>query len=246
MRIDEQVLAALSSATVSGNNVTLAGQLDRNLYTRTNKALEAAGGKWSRKAQAHVFPTDAAERIDQMLLTGSVDVPKDDFEFFPTPPAVVARVLELADIKPSLLVLEPSAGKGALAVPAAALRANVDCYELMPANYEFLCKLPGLGCVQPGDFLKAAPRGVYDRVVMNPPFSRQADIKHVLHALQFLRPGGLLVAVMSAGVTFRSDARTTAFRELVKERGGHIEPLSENSFKASGTGVNTVISVIPG
>jgi 16S rRNA G1207 methylase RsmC len=36
---------------------------------------------------------------------------------------------------------------------------------------------------------------------MNPPFARQADIHHVNHALKFLKPDGLLVSVMSAGVT---------------------------------------------
>ncbi len=247
MRIDEQVLAVLSSATVSGNNVTLSGQLDRNLYTRTNKALEAAGGKWNRKAQAHVFTTDAAERIDQMLLTGSVDLPKDEFNFFPSPPAVVARLLELAGIEGGMRVLEPSAGKGAIAYPCAAAGAIVDCYEIQQGNaFSLAMYAPNdLGKTKTADFLTVAPVAAYDRVVMNPPFLKQADIKHVTHALQFLRPGGLLVAVMAAGVTFRSDARTTAFRELVKERGGHIEPLPDNSFKASGTGVNTVIAVIP-
>ena len=33
--------------------------------------------------------------------------------------------------------------------------------------------------------------------------------------------------------------------EVKKRPGGRIEPLPENSFKASGTGVNTVVAVIP-
>ena len=95
------------------------------------------------------------------------------------------------------------------------------------------------------DFLTVEPEPVYDRVVMNPPFIKQSDIKHVLHAHKFLKSDGLLVAVMSAGVEFRTDARTTAFKNFLEERGGHIEQLPENSFKASGTGVRTVIAVIP-
>ena len=59
-------------------------QLDRNMYQRTNKVLEAAGGKWNRKAQAHLFDDDAFTRIDQIILTGQVEVPKDEFNFFPT------------------------------------------------------------------------------------------------------------------------------------------------------------------
>lgn len=245
MKVDDEVLAVLSAAETAGNNVVLTGQLDRKLYERTNKVLEAAGGKWNKKAKAHVFEAEAAERMDQIILSGMVEVPKDEFNFFPSPPAVVARLLELADIEHGMRVLEPSAGRGAIAVVCIEAGAAVDCFELMEANHAALERDDRLDKVVRGDFLEAAPEAVYDRVVMNPPFLKQSDIKHVLHAHRFLKPGGLLVAVMSAGIEFRTDARTTAFNAFVADRGGHIEPLPENSFKASGTGVRTVIAVIP-
>ncbi len=121
-------------------------------------------------------------------------------------------------------------------------------YELMPTNNQILqdLGLPSSNVNAPIDFLTVQPEPVYDRVIMNPPFCRQADIKHVTHALRFLKPnGGLLVSVMSAGVTFRQNKLTTDFRQLVEERGGVIEKLPEGSFKASGTMVETVIAVIP-
>lgn len=102
MRIDDEVLAVLSAAQTEGCNVFLPGQLDRKLYERTNKVLEAAGGKWNRKARAHVFAADASDRMAQIILSGSVEVPKDEFNFFPSTPAVVARLLELADIEPGM------------------------------------------------------------------------------------------------------------------------------------------------
>lgn len=245
MKIESDVLTVLSVAQAEGNNVVLTGQLDRQLYERTNKVLEAAGGKWNRKAKAHIFDGEAAARLDQIILSGSVDVPKDEFNFFPTPPQVVARLLELADVRYGMRVLEPSAGQGAIASACASLGARVDCFELMEANHRILNGDDRLEAVVLGDFLAQSVDPVYDRVVMNPPFLKQSDIKHVTHALSFLRPGGLLVAVMSAGVTFRNDSRTAAFRDLVTQRGGRIEKLPENSFKSSGTGVNTVIAVIP-
>lgn len=245
MRIDDEVLAVLSAAETTGNNLVLTGQLDRELYERTNKVLEAAGGKWNRKAKAHVFEAEAAERMDQIILSGLVEVPKDEFNYFPSPPAVVERLMDLAGVEHGMRVLEPSAGQGAIASACATAGAVVDCFELMEANHRILNNDDRLEKVVRGDFMEAAPDAVYDRVVMNPPFAKQADIKHVLHAHRFLTPGGLLVAVMSAGVEFRTDARTTAFKAFVDDRGGHIEPLPENSFKASGTGVRTVIAVIP-
>lgn len=245
MKLDDEVLAVLSRASVTGHALILTGQLDRKLYERTNKALEAAGGKWKRQAKAHIFESDAAERVEQMLATGEVAVPKDEFNYFPSPPAVVARLLQLADIKPGMRVLEPSAGKGAIAYACADAGAVVDCYELMESNFVALAGDQRLGPVRHMDFLAQAHEESYDRVVMNPPFMRQLDIKHVLHALKFLKPGGLLVAVMASSVTFRDNKLTQDFRDLVRARGGEIEALPEGSFKASGTAVNTVIVTIP-
>lgn len=250
MKVDNAVLNVLSASRCDGNSLFLSGQLDRNLYTKTNKVLEAAGGKWNRKAKAHIFDGSASDRVEQIILTGDVLVPKDDFEFFPTPSEVVRHVINFADIRDGMMVLEPSAGKGAIAKAAhdAAADVTVDMYELMPANNAELhalnLRLSAVG--EPVDFLTVQPNPVYDRVVMNPPFGRQADIKHVTHALKFLKPGGLLVSVMSYSVTFRENKLTSDFRELVNSRRGHIEQLPDGSFKKSGTMVSTVIAVIPG
>jgi 16S rRNA G1207 methylase RsmC len=149
-----------------------------------------------------------------------------------------------------MLVLEPSAGRGALAVAAnsAAVGVMVDMHELLPGNHRALIelKLPLSGVSEPGDFLQVEPKPIYDRVLMNPPFDKKrSDIHHVVHALKFLKPGGRLVAIMPSGVTFRDDALTRDFREIVEQRGGSIETLPEASFKQAGTMVNTVLVVIP-
>lgn len=245
MRVSDDVLQVLSTANVDGNSVVLFGQLDRKLYERTNKVLEAAGGKWNRKAKAHLFDGDASERIDQIILTGDVEVPRDEFEFFPTPPDIVDRLMELADVRPGMAVLEPSAGRGAIAFACANAGATVDCYELMEANRLALTADIRVRVVG-ADFMDGTIDTVYDRVVMNPPFARQADIRHVTRALEFIRPTGLLVSVMSAGVAFRNNGLTTDFRSMVESRGGFIESLPDGAFKSSGTMVRTVAVVIPG
>lgn len=245
MRIDQSVLAVLSNALADGNAVRLAGQLDRKLYERTDKVLNAAGGTWNRKARAHLFDGDAASRLDEIILTGEIVLPKDDFNFFPTPPSIVERMIDLADVQRGMKVLEPSAGRGAIALACAEIGAVVDCYELMDANFAELSSHTQLAYSQQADFLSIEPDPVYDRVLMNPPFMKQADVHHVMHAHKFLKPGGRLVAVMSAGITFRENRLTVSFRDLVQEKGGSTEPLPEASFKSSGTMVNTVIVVIP-
>ncbi|MFA5897777.1 MAG: methyltransferase [Hyphomicrobium sp.] len=245
LRVDNDVLAVLSRAETNGNALMLVGQLDRKMYERTNKVLVAAGGKWNKKAKAHLFEYEASTRVDQIILSGEVEVPKDEFNFFPSPPDIVARLMALADVQHGMRVLEPSAGRGAIAYACSEAGATVDCYELMEANFTALVKDARLGSVRHMDFLAQTPDPSYDRVVMNPPFAKQADIQHVLHALRFLKPGALLVSVMAASVVFRDNKLTQGFRDLIRERGGDIETLPDGAFKESGTMVRTVIATIP-
>ena len=71
--------------------------------------------------------------------------------------------------------------------------------------------------------------------------SSQSDIDHVVKALQHLNPGGILVSVMSAGVKFRQDKRTLAFKNKIGTYEHEIIDLPPGAFKVSGTGVNTII-----
>jgi predicted RNA methylase len=248
MRIAPEVLAVLSQCSVAGNAVHLPPvQLERKLYVRVNEVLEALGGKWNRKAKAHLFERDPAERLDDAIVTGEVDRPAD-FGFFQTPPELAARVQAEADVRPGMRVLEPSAGHGALICGLAGV--DVVAVELLPDNVRVLQGLHGkIGLasaltVVAGDFIGMSAGGLggpFDRVLMNPPFSRQQDIAHVLHAFSMLRPGGRLVSIMSGGVAFRQDRRTVAFRAEVAQHGGSIEPLPDGSFRSSGTDVRTVL-----
>lgn len=248
MRIDSEVLGVIGRAKVEGNQLFLTGQLDRNLYQRTDKVLQAAGGKWNRGKKAHVFESCAEGRIEQMLNTGDIIVPQD-FGYFPTPPNVVEMLIDLADIELGHFCLEPSAGQGAIALEVAAKSGNCQMVELLESNYLKLFELFSnhkeyTWLAVNKDFLTMEMPANFDRVVMNPPFEKQADIKHVLHAFKFLKPGGRLVSVMSASVKFRDNKLTKEFREFVKQHGGTIEELPAGSFKASGTMVNTVVVVI--
>jgi predicted RNA methylase len=245
MRIADNVLGVLDRADIDGNALRITdGQLDAKLYVAVAKVLTAAGGRWNRSAKAHLFAGNAADAIEPVILTGEVVSRKQITQFFPTPPAIVARVLLAAQIEKGMEVLEPSAGEGAIAGPVAAMGADVDVIEY---DLGFAATLAAAGFARAmlvADFLAVDPIANYDRVVMNPPFTKQADIAHVEHALGFLKPGGRLVAVMAAGVTFR-EGKAARFRDLVESRGGRIEPLPQNSFRTSGTDINTVLVTIP-
>jgi predicted RNA methylase len=246
VKVSTDVLQVLDRAETDGPRLILTGTLDRKLYTDTAKVLEAAGGKWNRKARAHLFDGDAADAIESVILTGEVVSRIQQFGYFPTPAPIVQELLDLAAVAPGMRVLEPSAGRGAIALAAAKAGAFVDCVEIQADHADAIndAHHPDVAVIV-GDFLATNPQPVYDRVVMNPPFARQADIAHVKHAWQALKPGGLLVAVMSAGVTFRQTAAAVAFRDWMETLGGELRALPEGAFRESGTGVNTVIAVIP-
>ncbi|WP_367198741.1 DUF4942 domain-containing protein [Amorphus sp. 3PC139-8] len=166
---------------------------------------------------------------------------------FPSPPAVVSRVLSEAQIAPGLSVLEPSAGKGNLALAAADAGAIVDCFEIQAVHADALATDPRIRSCQCRDFLDVDPAAYphrYDRIVMNPPFDRGWDIVHVLHALQFLAPGGLLVSVMSAGTEFREDRASRHFRSLLEDHNGTMWDLPAASFSEVGTNVHALLCVI--
>jgi len=246
MNIDSAVLDVLSNASMDGNSLKLTGQLDRSLYVATNKVLEAAGGKWNRKAQAHVFDGIAADIMDQIILTGTISNKKQELGQFFSPIAVVKRLLELAEIEQGMLVLEPSAGTGNIVRALIDAGAHVTAVEIDPNNCLVLQRdqaITGGIDILHGDFLIYNWPDKFERVVMNPPFAKNVAPAHVLKALTFLKPNGRLVSVMPSSVTFRTDRLNKMVRAAV-EAGGSIEALPENSFTESGTNVNTVIVTI--
>lgn len=211
------------------------------------RVVVALGGKW-RSRKGFVFPddVDAQELVRLALETGEILDPRKA-DFFATPAALADRVVALADIRPGDRVLEPSAGRGAiaLAVRRACPEARVICIEPLPDNRAVL-EAEGFELIGSDFLLEGDVVGAFDAIVMNPPFSKRADLVHVEHALHFLRPGGSLVAIMSAGAKYRDDKRGRAFRELVIDQlGGRFEDNPNGSFLESGTGVRTVTLVIP-
>lgn len=241
--LDDSVADVLRRSTIDGTAVKLpAGQLDRKLYVSVDKALRALGGKWNRGAGAHVFPDPIGDRLAGILDAGKV-TPPQAFGFFPTPPDLVDRLMELAEVEPHHLVLEPSAGHGAI---ADALLEVVDperlvLVELLPDNCAVLRRL-GFVSIE-GDFLATHLEPLFDRVVMNPPFERKQDIDHVTRAFSLLKPGGRLVSIMAAGVANQTDRKTVGFRALLDQH-GHYERNPEGSFKPSGTAVRTITVVL--
>lgn len=245
MRVDTEVMAVLDRGRAEGSAFYLAQErLDSKLYERTNKVLELAGGKWNRGKQAHVFAGSAEEALEPLLLTGEIADTKRDFQVFETPEGLAADVVRRADIKPGMYVLEPSAGSGRLAWSAACAGGRVTAVEVRKEALSAL-QSAALDSVFIADFLAhdRLPYRHFDRVVMNPPFAKGQDARHVTHALRFLKPSGRLVAIMGAGASTKT---TGAYRDLHAALRGfkhHFEPLAADAFRESGTLVRTVLLI---
>ncbi|MDQ0422315.1 hypothetical protein J2045_003363 [Peteryoungia aggregata LMG 23059] len=194
--------------------------------------------------------------------------PAKRYGFFPTPDAAAEEVFRKLNTWQSatndrLRILEPSAGTGQLARRAATVGNDlaewqrekfkdhrfdhaVDCIEIQPHLAHQLEAEGIYNRVTCADFLtvKPDPSRLYDRVVMNPPFDRERDIDHVMHAFEFLKPEGQLVAIMSAGTEFRETKKSIAFRDLMEKLGAEWSDLPAGSFAESGTYCNTGILVV--
>lgn len=221
------------------------GQLDRNDYLQVKKVLEGKGGKWKGgKVQGFVFSIDA-EKVLSSLAEGDMSNTKKDFQFYATPDDIADRLAaRLGDLEPGHRVLEPSAGAGALinAVHRRLSDVVVDCYELMPENRELLEKLDGTRLL--GDDFMMADIGMYDKIIANPPFTKNQDIAHVSRMWEHLAPGGQMAVIMSPHFEFASDKASKDFREFLESVDHDITHLEKGAFKKSGTDIKTLMLVI--
>ncbi|WP_136039967.1 LPD38 domain-containing protein [Photobacterium damselae] len=152
-------------------------------------------------------------------------------DFFPTPATIATDIVELASIEQGMSVLEPSAGHGMLA--DAALNAGGDVQTVEMAG-DLIDILEAKGHkVDGGDFMEYQPNKMYDRIVMNPPFSNDMDIDHVQRAYEMLKPGGRMVAIVSSMAGNRQNKKNKAFREWLDDLAAEEQMLPDDAFKAS-------------
>lgn len=161
------------------------------------------------------------------------------YQLFQTPPGLSDSLAGLLRLAPGARILEPSHGLGRLIdalVPfqpteIVAIDNAPECSaELFRQNRERVT-------LKQRDFLTVDPAelGLFDAVAMNPPFHMRADIRHIEHALKFLKPGGKLAAICLNG-----DKR----REAFEHRAAIWIDLEPGAFKEAGTNTPTAMFMI--
>jgi hypothetical protein len=122
----------------------------------------------------------------------------DNLQFYPTPPTLARRAWKKFKNTDFAKVLEPSAGKGdlALACPENGRSRKVvlpDCCEIDITKHPII-REKGLNVVG-FDFMQFSTGSIYSHIIMNPPFADGA--KHVLKAWDILWDGEI-VAIINA------------------------------------------------
>ena len=178
------------------------------------------------------------ERIANRHENGTAPRAVSAFNLFQTPSALAAELVAAAEIEPGQSVLEPSAGLGRLLLEilkhepgsVTAVEQSKDCARELFGNF------PGVRLME-RDFLTVSPDqlGAFDRVCMNPPFKMRRDLKHVFHALTFLRPGGILSGLCLAG---------PIREQKLKPICDTWKTIPAGVFRSEGTGVETVLFTI--
>ena len=253
MKISQNTLEILERCRIEGNVLYLPpGQLNRNDYEKVNKCIENIGGKWNRKAKGHIFDSDPSEAFDDMLLSGETTNMKKLFQFFPTPRAVAERMCDLAELTEDSIVLEPSVGKGSIADAVwdrgVAYLLGIELNQEMKSllNDKPYPTMVGIDFLEFAQEVKnGSIKQCFTHIIMNPPFSKQREIEHIMAAYELLVPGGILVSVVSNSPFWRKDAKSQDFRDWLNawESFEFLEEidLPAGAFKESGTMISTKI-----
>lgn len=233
VKIDPEVADILSRATIGSDILVLPPeQLERKLYEKVAKVIKLAGGVWKTNKKGFLFNSDPREKLGLALDSGVIVDEKKKRQAFYTPMAIANEVADIAYVS-GMAVLEPSAGDGNLV--EACLRAgaiSVDCIEIEKSCKE---KLEGpKRKVTIGDFMTIEPYDKFDRIVMNPPFTKGQYHKHIARALEWLYDGGRLYAIVPDTICLK----------LAALGAYDVRSFDAGAFKESGTNVRTKLICI--
>lgn len=220
-------------------------QIERKDYLDFAKDINFLGGKWKGgKTQGFAFDrpiNDIAELLN-------CNENKKDLQFFGTPSELAAELVELCEIDNYHKILEPSAGRGAIITEIQKVSScSVHYFEKSEVGQKYLDEFANI--VKLGnDFLEADPKpenhGQFERIVANPPFSKNQDVDHILKMYDMLDNGGKLVSVSSTHWERGQEKKCQNFRKFLEYTKADIFPVPAETFKESGTNIESRIILI--
>lgn len=176
---------------------------------------------------------------------------KDNSDFYPTPKALINKMLNKIDFKRIQTVLEPNAGKGDLVesiikqfeYTKSYHRTNkydIDTIEI-DNNLQYILQGKNFRLVH-DDFLSYNTYKKYDCIIMNPPFSNGE--KHLLKAIDMQQNGGEIVCLLNAETL--KNAYRNSRKELLQQLDKYNAEVEfiQNAFTDAERKTNVEIALI--
>lgn len=230
-------------------------------YDRLRWVMESYGGRWNERCKGFKFNEFDDEKLKSIkadLSAGFVNLSEEKRTrerdaFFPTPVKVVDKMIETANLKPDSVMLESSAGTGRILDEAKKVINSVDNFVVIEMNGERQRILRDKGykvdfngtfedSLKDSETLKKIKN--CDKVVINPPFKNDSDVKHLLISYMFCADNADVVSILQENSLYYDRQIHRVFKEflsLIGEDAYEVVSLPAGSFKDELTTVDTVI-----
>lgn len=230
-------------------------------YDRLRWVMESYGGRWNERCKGFKFNEFDDEKLKSIkadLSVGFVNLSEEKRNrerdaFFPTPVKVVDKMIETANLKPDSIMLESSAGTGRILDEAKKVINSIDNFVVIEMNGERQRILRNKGykvdfngtfedSLKDSETLKKIKN--CDKVVINPPFKNDSDVKHLLISYMFCADNADVVSILQENSLYYDRQIHRVFKEflsLIGKDAYEVVSLPAGSFKDELTTVDTVI-----
>ena len=230
-------------------------------YDRLRWVMESYGGRWNERCKGFKFNEFDDEKLKSIkadLSVGFVNLSeekrtREKDAFFPTPVKVVDKMIRTANLKPDSIMLESSAGTGRILDEAKKVINSVDNFVVIEMNSERQRILRDKGykvdfngtfedSLKDSETLKKIKN--CDKVVINPPFKNDSDVKHLLISYMFCADNADVVSILQENSLYYDRQIHKVFKEflsLIGKDAYEVVSLPAGSFKDELTTVDTVI-----
>lgn len=230
-------------------------------YDRLRWVMESYGGRWNERCKGFKFNEFDDEKLKSIkadLSVGFVNLSeekraREKDAFFPTPVKVVDKMIETANLKPDSIMLESSAGTGRILDEARKIINSLDNFVVIELNENRQQVLRSKGyhvdfggtfedSLKDPEILKKLKR--CNKVVINPPFKNDMDVKHLLISYMVCADKADIVSIMQENSLYYNRSIHRVFKEflnLIGKDAYEVKSLPAGSFKDELTTVDTVI-----
>lgn len=231
-------------------------------YNSIRWVMEAFGGRWNERCGGFKFDENSLtahtiEQIRSTILNGGAQLDKGKIErehdsFFPTPKNIVRKMIDLANIGKFDKLLESSAGDGRIldivseVIPKDSIVAIEPSKDRVKILQNKGYRIDYIGTLEDAlrlDKLKERFKEC-NRVIINPPFKNDKDIKHLMLNYLICGEEANIVCIVQENSLYYNKSINRLFKEFLSLIGTthcKIENLPYGSFKSEMTAVDTCI-----